>query len=72
MALAFASYGFWRLRRGRRERRFGHLFFEITERKNPFRFKYELYFLFLFTGMSFLFVLIGLVVTTGLLFEVLK
>jgi len=72
MSAGFACYGWWRLRSGQKDRRFGHLFYEVTERKNPFRFRYELYFMYVWTAMASMFVVIGLVWTVSLLFEVLK
>ena len=71
LSVGFASYGWWRLRNGRKERRFGHLFYDVTERKNPFRFRYELYFMYFWTALASMLVVIGLAWTISLLIEVM-
>jgi hypothetical protein len=71
MSVGFAFYGWWRLQKGQKERRFRHLFYEVTERKAPFRFKYELVFMYVWAGMASMFVVIGLIWTMSLLIELM-
>jgi len=60
LASLAAWYGISRLRKARRTRQFGRLFFVLKESERPFAFKFEMAFLSVWAGLACLFVLSGL------------